>query len=125
MAMPPLNKNAPYFVAMLGFERTLLRDALIANDWNIEAAGRTLGITGSHVRTRVNAVGGFEEEDPKRGKKKHAGRENSNPPSQGTPDPDAGPTDSVDGETDPDDAEQGGDRDEASEPSVGAGDEPN
>lgn len=125
MGMPPLNKNAPYFIAMLGFERGLLRDALIANDWNIEAAGRTLGITGSHVRTRVNAVGGFEEEDTKRGKKAHARREDSHPAPKRAPDPDVGSADLADGETDPDDAEQAGDRDAASEPGTRTGDEPN
>lgn len=122
MAMPPLNKDAPYFVAMNAFERNLLRDALIANDWNIEAAGRTLGITGSHVRTRVKAIGGFDE-DPKRGK--NAGRENSNSPTEGPSGSDARPADIVDGETDPDDAEQAGDRDETSEPVASSSDEPN
>ena len=105
MVMKPLNKDAAYFVAMRGFERTLLLDALVANDWNIEAAGRSLGITGSHVRTRVDKLGGFPE-DPKH-KRSNAKREDSNPAPAGQRDDSREASDLVEGETDPDGDPQG------------------
>jgi hypothetical protein len=95
---------------MRGFERGLLRDALVANDWNIEATGRTLGVTGSHIRTRMRLVGGLEELDPKRNKPKveaeHAEHDDGDLTSEGKDPVSSEPSDLLDGETDRDDDPQ-------------------
>ncbi len=60
------NFNAPYYQAIRDFERSMLRDFLLATDGSISDAAKMLGVSYAQVTHRVKALGGVLPGDPRR-----------------------------------------------------------
>ena len=58
------NPNAPFWVALRAYERSLIRDALDASG-SLEGAAHLLGMNYSYIFNRCRTLGGVVDSDPR------------------------------------------------------------